>query len=490
MSDSSKDQKLGGLSRRELLRSMGVVVGGMVASPWLSACGGSSVSGTMEVDPTRPWWLQNNFGPVLNETESFDLEVRGALPPELTGIYVRNGSNPQAGGSHHWFLGDGMLHGVRLEAGRAAWYRNRYVRTPMYTGGVDYTESGPPIGGNNQSNVSVIYHGGRLLSSGEVGAAYDIAPSDLQTIGVHDFGGKLNTSFTAHSKIDPETGYLHFFGYFFASPYLTYHVADPSGEIIHSSNIELSQSSMIHSFAITDQDVIFWDLPIHFAPRGGEAPGFPYAWNDEGPARIGVMPLGGTGDQIRWVDIPPCYVFHEVNAHRAGTEIIIDVCRMDRIMDGRELHESQQDLRRWRVETAGTELQFREEVIVPRALEFPMHDKRFTGRPTRHGWMTELRQNPGTLNPAGIAHVDMGRGEILGVWDPGKTRHAGEAYFIPGGSAEGDGWLMTYLYDHRQDSSRLVVLDATDVSRGPVAEVLLPQRVPHGFHGTWVPDPA
>ena len=478
------------LSRRELLRSMGIMAGGLVAAPWLASCGESSSSSTLEVNPDQSWWLQNNFGPVLNETESFNLEVIGALPPELNGVYVRNGSNPQAGDSPHWFFGDGMLHGVRLEGGRAVWYRNRYIRTEMFERGVDYTNSGPPFAGNNQSNVSVVHHGGRLLSSGEVGAAYAIDPDNLGTIGVHDFDGKLNTSFTAHPKIDPETANMHFFGYFFANPFLTYHVANPAGEIIHSSPVALPHSSMMHSFAITEQDVVFWDLPVHFAPGASTTPGFPYAWQEGAPARIGVMPLGGRGDEIRWVEIDPCYVFHEVNAHRAGSEIVLDVCRMDRVMDGQPLHAARQDLRRWHIETGGTNLGFREEVIRPRALEFPMHDKRFTGRSHRHAWLTGFRENPDTLDPFGIVHLDVTRGSILGEWDPGQGRHAGEAYFVPGGRGEGEGWLMTYIHDHSRGSSRLVVLDATRVSRGPVAEVTLPQRVPHGFHGTWVPDPA
>ena len=33
------------------------------------------------------------------------------------------------GEHHHWFLGDGMVHGVRLVDGEAKWYRNRYVRS-------------------------------------------------------------------------------------------------------------------------------------------------------------------------------------------------------------------------------------------------------------------------------------------------------------------------------------------------------------------------
>ena len=43
------------------------------------------------------WWLEGNFGPVSREVESTRLEVTGAIPPELSGLYVRNGSNPVTG---------------------------------------------------------------------------------------------------------------------------------------------------------------------------------------------------------------------------------------------------------------------------------------------------------------------------------------------------------------------------------------------------------
>ena len=74
-----------------------------------------------------PFHLRGNFAPVLNEVEAFDLPVQGAIPGGLRGLYVRNGPNPKTGVSPHWFLGDGMLHGVELRDGRARWYKNRWV---------------------------------------------------------------------------------------------------------------------------------------------------------------------------------------------------------------------------------------------------------------------------------------------------------------------------------------------------------------------------
>jgi len=471
---------------------MGTFAGGVAFAPQLLAgCGGSSGSEAavpLTVDPSVPWWLQNNFGPVSGEVEAFDLHVEGRLPPELNGLYARNGSNPQSGASQHWFLGDGMLHGVQLQAGRALWYRSRYVRTPLYEQGLDIDDIGAPLGPNNQANVSLVHHGGRLLTSGEVGAPFRIDPRDLGTIGVHTFDGRLNTSFTAHPKIDPATGNMHFFGYFFVPPYLTYHVADPSGAIVHSQEIPVTAGTMIHSFAITDRDVIFWELPVLFDIGAiGTGGGFPFGWDASYGARIGILPLGGNGDQIRWVEIDPCYVFHELNAHREGDDVVIDVSRHDFMMNGERFGSDPLHVHRWRVSTAGSSLTFRDERVVDRGLEFPVHDRRFTGRPTRHGWFTVARDHPDTLDFGGVAHLDYATGDLR-TWDPGPNRHIGETFFVPGGAGEGEGWLMTFTYDHARDTSSFLVLEAQDVEAGPVAEVSLPRRVPYGFHGIWVPE--
>lgn len=299
------------LGRRAFLQRSALLPAGFaLPSGLIAACGDRSQgSSALVVDPETPFWLQGNFAPVYEELDAFDLPVRGAIPPELNGLYVRNGSNPQSGVSPHWFFGDGMIHG------------------------------------------------GRLLLSGEVGAPYQIDPNDLSTIGVQEFEGKLNTSFTAHPKIDPATGFLHFFGYWFVEPYLTYHVADPQGRIVHSEPIPVAASTMIHSFAITERDVIFWELPVLFdlaaAASGADNP---FHWQPEYGARIGVMPLGGPASAIRWVGIEPCYVYHEVNAYRTGDEIVLDVCRHDFMFAGERFGEAPLAMHRWHIDTAGAEL--------------------------------------------------------------------------------------------------------------------------------------
>ena len=125
------------LTRRHFLQRSALLAAGFAVPPaLLQACGDAGTSGApLVVDPDVPFWLQGGFAPVYDEATAFDLPVRGRIPDALSGLYVRNGSNPQSGVSPHWFFGDGMLHGVRLEQGRAAWYRNRYVRTPFYEQG-------------------------------------------------------------------------------------------------------------------------------------------------------------------------------------------------------------------------------------------------------------------------------------------------------------------------------------------------------------------
>ncbi|MBA5790652.1 carotenoid oxygenase family protein, partial [Escherichia coli] len=72
----------------------------------------------VETTAEKPYWERGNLAPVFEEVTAFDLPVEGAIPPELNGLYARNGANPREGHAGHWFMGDGMLHGVSLKDGR------------------------------------------------------------------------------------------------------------------------------------------------------------------------------------------------------------------------------------------------------------------------------------------------------------------------------------------------------------------------------------
>ncbi len=135
--------------------------------------------------PDTPWFLRGNFAPVDDEHTVTDLAVTGAIPPSLSGRYLRNGSNPKAGNPSHWFFGDGMVHGIRLEGGRAAWYRDRWVRTTKLEQGLDQMASvfDPTA---SAANTHVLAHAGRIWAPEEQHLPYELTP-ELDTVGPDDF---------------------------------------------------------------------------------------------------------------------------------------------------------------------------------------------------------------------------------------------------------------------------------------------------------------
>lgn len=498
------------VERRAVLRAMGLGAAGLAVGGVgvLAGCGGDDggtrrsgssttaapttlggrpAAGVAAYDPDVNYWEQGAFAPVHDESTVTDLRVTGTLPSDLSGLYVRNGSNSTTGRSPHWFMGDGMVHGMRIEDGRATWYRNRYVRTTLYEQGIEFADAGIPGGDISQSNVAIVQHAGKLLTLGEVGFPYELLTKDLTTVGPYDFDGKLTTWCTAHPKIDPATGRMHFFGYGFMDPLLTYHVADPDGRLVHSTPVDIPVATMIHDFAITDRDVVFWIGPVLFGIEGS-VPGFPYGWDpDGGPTRVGVMPLDGDGSEMRWVDMDPSFVFHGTNAHRDGDDVVLHLNQLDSAFgpDG-DLVPSR--LHEWRIGTGGDALTLSRDQLNDVDMDLPMIDKRHLGKEVRHAWyVTTDDTGDYGFEFAGTLHRDMRTGREQ-VWDPGPHERAGEVSFVPTGRGEGEGWLLTFAYDRTTDTSALAILDAQDVAAGPVARVHLPVKVPFGFHGLWIPE--
>ncbi|GAU66801.1 putative dioxygenase [Streptomyces sp. NBRC 110611] len=436
--------------------------------------------------------LAGNFAPVMDELTAYDLPVTGTIPPELTGWFLRNGPNPRDAATAHWFFGDGMVHGLRLEGGRAVSYRNRWVRTSSFTG----EESTRDAEGHRNlaagvANTHVVRHAGRTLALVESSFPYEIdcrPGHELETIGVHDFGGRLTTAMTAHPKTCPTTGELHFFGYGGATPpYLTYHRADPAGELVISRPIEVPAHTMMHDFHLTAGHVVFMDLPLVF---DREHPGMPYRWDPEYGARLGVLRRDDPYGEVRWLPIDPCYVFHALNAYDDGDQRIVlyvsryaDFGNMTAFTGG-----TIPCLWRWTIDLAsGTVI---EEQLDDQLCEFPRVDDRLAGLPARYGHGVAAEPPGGGSMPGALLRYDLRTGEAV-RHDFGPGRTPGEAVFAPADDRPGGpGWLITYVYDATTDTSDLVVLDAEDISADPVATVHLPQRVPYGFHGNWLPDPA
>ncbi|MBN2624911.1 MAG: carotenoid oxygenase family protein, partial [Acidimicrobiales bacterium] len=272
-------------------------------------------------------------------------------------------------------------------------------------------------------------------------------------------------------------------------PALTYYAADPGGRIDVVSPIAVETASMVHDFAVTDRDAVFWIGPVLFgADAANPESTIPFHWDPEGPCRVGVMPLDGDGADIRWVDIPPCFVFHGLNAHRDGDDVVLRVHKLPEAFGPRgDLVPSR--LTEWRIGTGGDQLTFAEREIDDRAMDLPAHDRRHTGRATDHGWFatTTPPDSEHGFELAGLCHLDLRTG-AEDVWDPGAHIRGGEGFFVPAGRGEGEGWVLTYLWDRTTNRSSFAVFDAQSVADGPVGQVKLPVRVPFGFHGLWIDE--
>ncbi|MFG2196481.1 carotenoid oxygenase family protein [Streptomyces sp. NPDC048639] len=440
-------------------------------------------------------YITGHFAPVAEETTATGLTVRGTLPPELNGRYFRNGHNPKPGDvPTHWFKGSGMVHGLRLRDGRAEWYRNRWVTTPALDGAPYMREDGTPDLTASIAGTHIIEHAGRILALQEANLPWEMTP-ELDTVAPYDFGGRLRTAMTAHPKEDPVTGELHFFGYSPFPPYLTYYVADASGQLVRSVEIEGAGPSLMHDFALTANHVVWLDLPVVF--DHAEQSGIPYRWSDAYTPRMGVMPRTGPA-KVTWYEVEPGALLHVANAHEDETgRIVIDGPRYDRT--------SWESSWKWFVGAPGYgpvpsigsvghrwildphSGKVTEEARDGLVTEFPTVNDAYLGHANRYSYALAF---PGAgLDAYALVKYDNDTGERR-MAPMGERRMPGEAVFVPaeGGTAEDDGYLLTIVSDLARDASELLVLDATDIRREPVAVVELPNRVPSGIHGSWIPD--
>lgn len=462
--------------------------------------------------------LQENFAPVMGECDAPDLVVvEGELPEALAGTLYRNGPNPMfppLGKSHHWFLGEGMVHAVRVEGGKAS-YRNRWVHTEQYQAqraagrrlvSTQFGEAPVPGTENikrNVANTNVVWHGGKLLAIDEGNSPVAMDGDTLETAGSWTFGGKYEGPMTAHPKLDPKTGEMLFFGYMAAgpgTPDISFQVVDAGGRLTRSEMFKAPYASMVHDFITTDEHVIFPIFPATIDVERIMNGGPTIAWDPSVGTRIGIMARDASVDTIRWFEGEACYVYHPMNAytsHEGGrTRVIADVMKYARVplfpnADGSRpaagLSDEPATLVRWTFDLDGNSNTYSEQQLSGVKGEFPRLDERFTGLEYRHGFYASISGERAQGDPFDtLVHIDLKTGRHR-EYAPGAGKYVIEPVFAPRHphADEGDGWLLSLVYDKARNLSDFVVLDTDDIAKGPTARVELPTRVPFGFHGNW-----
>ncbi|GIX15729.1 MAG: carotenoid cleavage dioxygenase [Paracoccaceae bacterium] len=420
---------------------------------------------------------------------------------------------------YHWFDGDGMLHAVRFRAGRAS-YRNRWVQTDglkaeraagraLWPGLKEPMPEGalPDDAMKNTSNTDVVFHNGRLYSMWyRGGAVYVVDPLTLATLGKLEQDPRLvGLQISAHSRVDEHTGEFIFFAYGNRPPYMHYGVIGPHGALRSFMPVPLPGPRLPHDCAITPNFTILHDFPLINDPEALARGRYSLQFRQDWPTRLAVIPRHGSPDQIRWFEFSPRYMLHVANAWeernaRGETEIVMvgTPYAMPRAHDGgldlrRLLHTIATqgmdfELYQWRMNlTTGAT----REGVVDDILntEFPMINSAWQGRRNRYAYAILMGRTRTLEQPnfAGLARYDLQTGAAV-AYHPGQGYWFSEAPFAPrdGATEEDDGYIVGFVWNGEERRSEVWVSDARDIAAGPVARVILPRRVPHGFHSCWV----
>lgn len=458
--------------------------------------------------------LHGNNGPIHQEDVFTDLQVIGQVPTDLNGLYVRNGPNPffPPQWRYHAFDGDGMLHAVQFKSGQVT-YKNRWVRTAalqeeqaagqaLWQGIKEpWRADRPDEPMKNTSNTDVKYHAGRLISMWyRSGMPYAVDPDTLETLGPADFDGSISR-ISAHSRPDEHTGELLFFDYSLTAPYMQYGVIGPDRQLVHKIDVDLPGPRLPHDMAVTERYTILHDFPLWPDAQALAAGRYKVRFHPDQPTRFGVLPRHGQAHEIRWFTAKPTYMLHVVNAWEEGDDIVMvgtpyrlhedengqpDARRLERTINQR-----QRDfmLYEWRLNLRTGETQER---VIDDVLntEFPVINSLYQGRKNRHAYLVLFPQG-GKEEPRfpGLVKYDLETGGYV-AFSAGPQFFYNEPGFAPRDNAqsEDDGYLITLVWNPVDERSEIQIFDAkgAKMCEGPVARIIMPRRIPHGFHATYV----
>jgi carotenoid cleavage dioxygenase-like enzyme len=353
-------------------------------------------------------------------------------------------------------------------------------------------EMPPP--GKNTGNTAMVFHNQQLYALMEGATPYAISLPDLATTGEDDFDGTLTHNFTAHPKVDVETGEMITFGYSPLPPFLKYSVINPQGKVVHTKEITIPKGIMMHDCAITKRYTIFPDLPLVFdfeAAMKGEGM---IQWDVSNGCRLGVVPRFGDDDSIKWFEIEESFLFHISNAWEEGDEVVMQACRSNRggieASPGVDMREQLGQLHEWRLNMATGEIKSRA-LDRENYCDFPRINDDLMGRKNRYLYAARFKvgedsEFDATFNAELKFDNETGSIETHAF---GEGMFSSEAIFAPRINAadEDDGYVICFVYDQATDSSECHIIDAKRFTDEPVARIKIPQRVPNGFHAAWAP---
>lgn len=481
-------------------------------------------------------YSEKGFAPQHNELRNAEIRVEGNIPADLSGVYLRNGTNTQFASSAsraHMFNGAGMLHQIQVLDGVAS-YSNTYVRTPRYqfndeSGRELYPEFGDIAGGgkagffklilsmlkkrfavipaisdlqNGSSTTAIQKHKNKLycLQETTYPFALNVSLESGRLIldgsgNWDDFNGQLSAPFTAHPKIDAISGNWYTYSTDLKSGKISYAVLQ-DGSLSQSTELAKLEPAMgfLHDYFLTANYSIFPDSSLRF--NGKEMMGehnSPFYFDADYPMRFGVVKrTHQSGDAVQWFTTELAgHIWHTINGWQetrqdGGTDIVLFAPVYRSYPSTVPIHSPQEphaQLHIYRLNLDTAEVTEQRQLL-DHFYERPTYNTRYLGQKTRFAYLLDEQASGGIMGK-GVMKYDLLDEREMQYVDYGEYL-GGEALFVPkqNAVAEDDGYLLDLLMT--EDSACLLILDAKTMRE--LAKLHLPQRVPYGVHACWLTD--
>lgn len=496
------------MQRRELLRLLASAGALPLLAPLARAAGTDDWQTQFEA-ADAPWKI--GFATPPGDLPLTRAVVRGRFPDAVAGTLFRIGpAGHDLGGEryHHWFDGDGMVHGFSIE-GTDVRHQGRYVATPKRTAevragrrlveavgtvlpGVEPATSADSI---NVANTSVLPLRGEVLALWEGGSATRIDARTLDTLGMKTWRPDLaGMPFSAHPKVAPD-GTIWNFGVSSSQGLLALYEIAPEGTLRRAAVVPVADMPMIHDFAMTERHLVFLLSPLIYDGKRKEAGASfldAHVWRPELGMRALVI------DKRDWekrqlLALPAGFLFHVGNAWEEetprGTRIHVDYVRSN---DADAVFTTTRELMRARrvrstdpyltVATLDLGTGQATQVALAQQAEFPRIDPRRVGlrhRQVLHA--TQIRSDLPGFGAIARTDVETGRSQRF-VY--GAQAMVEEHVHVPDGTKPG--WVLGTVLDFGRRKTVLSCFAADNLAAGPVAQATLPYALPLGLHGAFL----
>jgi len=471
-------------------------------------------------------FLNGNNEPTFTEG-TFNVQPKGGVvPKDLVGHFTRVGPNPRfdtTDASYHPFDGDGMVHCMSFSNGTVQ-YSKKWIRTKKFTQaeskGFDifpfgeisegifqnqhyvHDDHGEPMG---TANTNIVAHQQRAYALYESDKPYRFnlsfdSAKNLETVGREDFAGQLHHPVAAHPKVDYRTNELMLFGYLVGDspPTVSYSVVHPDLRIKSSLKIPIPHSVLMHDMIITENYSILCDINFQFQAALAFQGKSPWVHVKDVPARFGIFPRHIKDvSEVVWVDVEPFGLFHFANAWEENGKIYIYGCKSENMDVGFET-KAMTRMHEWVLDIAsGKCLSARN--LSDHIVDFPQVDQTRQGYKTRYLYAVEFDYGKGSearLFPEfkSIVKYDLKLNQTT-THSPmsfdGNPVRVSESCFCPRASRdnldesqEDLGYIACFAHDETTNKSECLLLDARTMT--PEVHLCLPERVPNGFHASWI----